>query len=299
MTTDAVTSQSAARIHEQGYRRYEGTRLPPNRAIRAVFVHTLRFILGFKRKARAKIVPVGVIALATLPAVMFSAALMILPDFAQRVAEEILPGPEIYVGGTIFLTFIAAAMAGPAALCGDRLHGSLALYLASPLTRRTYLLGKALAVFAFLAAVTVIPSVVYVLGIALAGVQDQSIVGVGVDVFQVVLAGFVIALGYCALSMAAASLTDRQGAASGLVVGFAMVTGIVGGVLVLGMGLPDVFRILDFNSAMTSAAIHVHGAGEDAEVLLGAAASVGAAAVWILGLAAFVVWRYERLQVTR
>ncbi|MFT5222882.1 MAG: ABC-2 type transport system permease protein [Glaciecola sp.] len=299
MTTDAVTGETTARIHEQGYRRYDGTRLPPNSAIRAVFVHTLRFILGIKRKARAKIVPFGVIAVATLPALMFSAALMILPDFARDVAQEILPGPEIYVGGTIFLTFIAAAMAGPAALCGDRLHGSLALYLASPLTRRTYLLGKGLAVFTFLAAVTVLPSVVYVLGIALAGVQDQSIAAVGLDVVKVLVAGVVLALGYSALSMAAASLTDRQGAASGLVVGFAMVTGIVGGVLVLGMGLPNVFRILDFNSTMTSAAIHVHSAGEEADVLIGASASVFGAVAWIVGLTALVIWRYERLQVTR
>ncbi len=297
MSADQLPGRGA-RVHEQGYRRYEGARLGHRHAMRTVFVHTIRHIMGFKRRARAKVLPTGLIALAVLPAIGFTAALLILPDFAAQLAEEVLPGPEDYVGGIAFLTYLGAALAGPAALCGDRLHGSLTLYLASPLTRRTYLLGKAAAVVAFLATITVLPSLVYVLGLALAGVQDTTLVGVLVDVAQVLAAGTVIALGYAALSMAAASITDRAGAAAGLIVGFSIVVGIVGGILIEELDvLPRAFGVINVNLALTDAATHLHAKGTTT-VLRAVPAWLGAGA-WIAGLGWFVTRRYERLQVTR
>lgn len=297
MGLDGAGQGQAARIHEQGYRRYEGDRLGSRNAVRAVFLHTLRFILGFKRRFRAKVIPAGILALAILPAVGFSAMLMILPNFATAMAQEILPGPEAFLGGTIFLVFIASAIAGPAALCGDRLHGSLAIYLASPLTRRTYLLGKGLAVFAFMLTVTLLPSLLYVLGVALSGVQTQSAVSIGTDVLQVVVAGTLAALAYSALSMAAAALTDRQGAAAGMVVGFSMVSTIISGVLVEGLGMPEAVGLLNLNYAVVNAVLHLHVQG--GESFLGMTASLLGSLGWIAALTGLVVLRYDRLQVTR
>ncbi len=287
-----------ARIHQQGYRRYDGLRRGPDSAMRAVAVHTLRFILGYRRRARSKVVPIGILVVAVLPALGFTAALLAIPAFAREVASEILPGPEAYLGGTIFLTYIAAAVAGPAALCGDRVHGTLALYLASPLTRDTYLVGKAMAVMGYLGAMTIIPSLVYVLGTSLSAASDLGATAIATDVLQVLVAGTMMAVSYGALGLAAAAIADRQGAASALVVGFVMISGIVVSIIVEGFGLPEFLGALDVNRAFLALVIHVHGQG-DADMPFNVAGSIGAWAAWVVGLLALVRWRYARLQVTR
>ncbi len=288
----------AARIHEQGYRRYAGIRRGPNAAMRAVADHTLRFILGYRRKARAKVIPFGVLVVALLPALGFTAALLAIPAFAREFATELLPGPEAYLGGTIFLTYVAAAIAGPAALCGDRAHGTLALYLASPLTRDTYLVGKAIAVMGYLWALTTVPSLVYVLGTSLSAASTLSSADVATDVLQVLTAGTLMAVAYGALSMAAAAIADRQGAAGALVVGFVMVSGIVVGGIVEGFHLPEAFGMLDVNQAFLAVVIHVHGQGGPGAPF-GVLPSAIAWLAWVGGLLALVRFRYHRLQVTR
>lgn len=288
---------STARIHEQGYRRYRGLRRAPDHAVWALAVHTLRFILGHRRRFRSKVLPIGIAVVAALPALGFTAALLALPAFARDVAAEVLPGPEIYLGGTILLTYLGAAVAGPAALCSDRSHGVLALYLASPLTRDRYLVGKFAAVVVYLSLVTAVPSLIYVFGTALSSASTLGASEVVVDAVQVMAAGSLMAVAYGLLGLAAASLADRQGAASALVIGVATVSAIVVSVIVNGFGLPDVFATLDFNRAFASVVLHIHGAG-DSEVL-GVAQSIAGTVGWIVGLAAMIRWRYQRLQVTR
>lgn len=294
MSDGAATT---ARIHEQGYRRYRGSRRAPNHAVWALTVHTLRFILGHRRRFRSKVLPIGIAVVAALPALGFVAALLALPAFAQDVAAEVLPGPQIYLGGTILLTYLGAAVAGPAALCSDRSHGVLALYLASPLTRDRYLLAKAAAVIIYLSSITILPSLIYVLGSALSSASTLGAGEVAVDALQVIAAGSVMAVAYGLLGMAAASLADRQGAASALVIGVATISAIVIGVIVNGFGLPEVIGTLDINRAFVSVALHIHGAG-DPETLSVPAAIVGTLG-WTGGMAAMIRWRYHSLQVTR
>src|SRR4051794_33876689 len=55
-------------IHDIGYRHYDGPRLGAAYIRRSLFVDTLRGCYGLGRSARSKIVPLGLLALMTLPA---------------------------------------------------------------------------------------------------------------------------------------------------------------------------------------------------------------------------------------
>ena len=64
-------SVSDARIHDQGYRRYDGPRLGTRHAVRSLARHTFQRILGLRRPARYKILPFLSVIIAYLPAAVF------------------------------------------------------------------------------------------------------------------------------------------------------------------------------------------------------------------------------------
>src|SRR5690606_214460 len=61
---------SDARIVDRGYRHYDGPRLGEAAILRSLAVHSLRRVLGLRRPARAKALPVLVIVIAFFPAVI-------------------------------------------------------------------------------------------------------------------------------------------------------------------------------------------------------------------------------------
>lgn len=286
---------STARIHERGYRRYDGERRGVAAAMGTTVRHTLRYVLGLRRRARSKVVPWGIAALAYLPAIGFVAVTLFLPRVLLGLAEEVLPPPGAYLVGITLLVYLAAALAGPAALCDDRRHGTIALYLASPLDRNTYLAAKALAVVVFLSLVTVVPPLLYVLGTVLSGMGPDGPVAVLIDVGRAVAAGLAWALLYGSLSLAVASFTDRQVVASAGVVLYAMISGSVVGAVIFGLGAPRWLSLLDVNRV----AFNVLDAFFDEPLEVRHAAAFGALVVWVAVFGGIAWWRYHRLEVSR
>lgn len=290
-------TSGAARIHERGYRRYDGPRGGVGGAVRSTVVHTLRYILGLRRRARSKVIPWGIAALSYLPAIGFVALVVLVPTALRGLVQEQLPGPESYLGGIVLLIYLAAALAGPAALCGDRRSGGLALYLASPLDRRTYLAAKATAVAIFLLLVTVVPPLIYVLGTVLAGAGPEGPAAVATDVAQAVGAGVALTALFGSLSMAAASLTDRQTAAGGIVVFYVLVSAAVVSSIVFSLDAPRALLLLDVSQVAFQSVAVLNGAdtGGLGPTWLVPVALLG----WTAALGGAVVWRYDRLEVTR
>lgn len=288
---------SSVRLHEQGYRRYEGARHGVGGAMASTVRHTVRYTLGLRRRARSKLLPWGVIAVSYLPAIGFVAATLLLPVTLRRVVGQVLPGPEAYLGGIIFLVYLAAAIAGPAALCRDRRSGALALYLASPLSRDTYLAAKAAAAVGFVAAVTVVPPLIYVLGTVIVGAGPDGVVAVVRTVAQAIGSGLALALLFGALSLAAASLSDRTGAAAGTIVVYLVISGAVVGTTVFALDAPDALVLLDVNQVAARTVAGFYGEGQDGAVPTWAV--FASLAAWIGAFGGFARWRYRRLAVTR
>ena len=144
-----------ARIHDSGYRPYDGERFGVSSAMASLFVHALQRVLGLKRRMGNKILPVVTIALAYIPAIVFIGLAACLTE--DLIREQILPDYFEYYGFVTLAILLFAAFVAPEVLCTDRRTGMLSLYLASPLTRDTYLLAKASSVLAVLWTVTLGP----------------------------------------------------------------------------------------------------------------------------------------------
>lgn len=288
---------STVRLHEQGYRRYDGPRNGVGGAVASTVLHTLRYTLGLRRRMRHKLLPWGIIAVSYLPAIGFVAVTILLPDTLRRMAGEVLPGPQAYLGGIIFLVYLAAAIAGPAALCRDRRSGALALYLASPLSRDTYLASKAVAAIGFLAAVTVVPPLIYVLGTVIVGSGPDGPVAVARTVAQAIGSGAAMAALFGALSLAAASLSDRTGAAAGTIILYLVLSGALVGTSVFALDAPALLLLLDVNQVATDVVSRFYGEAQNDAIPSWAV--FGALLAWVGALGAFARWRYQRLAVTR
>ena len=72
-----------------------------------------------------------------MPALVFIGVAALVDD--ERVRRNVIPTYGEYYGFIVSALIVFAAFVAPEALCPDRRTGLLGLYLASPLTRTSYL----------------------------------------------------------------------------------------------------------------------------------------------------------------
>ncbi len=221
---------TAAEIFDRGYRRFEGRRSGVVGAMRSLAWHTTRSILGLGRKARHKVFPVVVIIIAFLPAIIFIGVAALFP--VDMFADELRPEYWELAQTSWFAILLFCAMVVPEALVRDRRDGMLALYLSTPLTRATYLIGKVISVMGTLALVTAGPALLLLLGVTFEGVGPDGPLQWAKTAGQIVLGGAGMAAVFASVSLAAASLTDRRAFASVAVVlvlfgSLAVVSGLI------------------------------------------------------------------------
>jgi ABC-2 type transport system permease protein len=288
---------SDARILEQGYRRYEGPRRGTAGAVRSLAAASVLRALGLRRTFWAKVFPLLSAGIAYLPAAVFVGVAALLPE---RLVDDtdLLPTYPDYYGFITAAIVVFVALVGPEVLCPDRRNGMLGLYLASPLTRSTYLLAKVLAVVPVLALVTLGPPLLLLVGLTFADAgPDGPLDFLGVLV-RVVAGGFAISTAYTALSLAAASLTDRRALASAGVILVLLVSSVTTAILVDELDA-DV-RLLLLNLFFIPFELVQRIYGEvGGEPRLTTLQLVFANVAWTLVSAAVVSWRYRRLTVTR
>ena len=288
-----------ARILERGYRRYTGPRQGQAHAVRSVIAHTLRRILGLRRPTRSKVLPVLSIVFAYLPATVFVGIIALFGRFGGREqAREIIPEYSEYYGFIISAIILFVAFVAPEALCPDRRSRVLSLYLASPLTRMTYLLAKASAVAIVIMGVTVGPPLLLLIGLMMQSAGPDGPLEVIKVVIRILESGVFLALLYTSISMAIASLTDRRAVAAAATLFVLVGSAIVSETLIEGLGASLNLRALNLSGGPLELVVKIY--GEEA-VEVGADTWVMAAsfAAWIVGAAAVAIVRYRKLQVTR
>jgi ABC-2 type transport system permease protein len=295
MTDVTSSARGGAKIFDRGYRRYEGERRGVRGAFFTLYLATLQRVLGLRRGAKAKILPVIVIAISYLPAIVFVGIAALFP---KRLSEG-LPGYHEYYGTVIFAILLFAAFVAPEALCPDRRYRILGVYLASPLSRLSYVLAKLLAVFTVMCAVTIGP----VLLLALA----RSLLDRGVPMsefplllLRIFIAGVGVALFYSLLSLAVSSLTDRKGFASAGFILMTIVSQAVGGVLgfaQIGSNGPRPAVLISTLITPNVFAEQVYGKHRIAR--FGFAPVAAMMLLFIVGSFVLLVSRYRKLEVTR
>lgn len=296
--SDALLGRDA-RILERGYRRYPGEREGEGHAVRSVIAYTLRRVLGLRRPARSKILPLMAIVFAYLPAIVFVGVVALLGRFgARQQVRQIVPQYHDYYRFIISAIVLFVAFAAPEALCPDRRSRVLSLYLASPLTRMTYLVAKAAAVGVILAAVTVGPPLLLLLGLVTQSAGPDGPVALVTVVVRILGSGLLLAALFTALSMGIASLTDRRAVAAAATVFVIIGSGTLAGTLLSAVHAPHDVVVLSLTESAIELVRRIYGQRGSVPQVDTLVLAAGNAA-WTLGLGAIAVLRYQRLQVTR
>ena len=202
---------STTQIYDRGYRRYEGIRTGRPGAFRSLVIYSLRSALGLGRSARHKLFPAAVIVFAFIPATVFVGVAALIPD---EVVNDFLPSYAEYYGFVVADIFLFAGFVAPALLCTDRRTGMLGVYLTSPLSRTSYVVGKAVSTLLMLLIVTLGPPFLFLVAQTL---QDSGPVGFvnWLEVAgQIIISSMVVGSTYSAIALVASSLAERRAVAS-------------------------------------------------------------------------------------
>ena len=138
-------------IHDQGYRRYAGTRMPRGRTWAVITIAGLRTFLA-KRQF------LGLLLLSWLPFVVRAVQIYAAANFPQmafiaptaETFRQFLDQQDVFV-------FFVTVYVGAGLIANDRRGNAIQIYLSKPLTRAEYVFGKMAILMTFLLAVTWLP----------------------------------------------------------------------------------------------------------------------------------------------
>jgi len=298
----AARESSTARILDRGYRRYDGPRRGRRGAMRSLGIQTMQRSLGIRRSFWSKIFPLLSIAAAYIPAIVFIGMTALFKDkITNSLIDNYLPSYGEYYGFVWAAVLIFVAFVAPEVLCTDRRNGMIGLYLASPLSRDTYLVGKALAVGACLSLVTVGPSLIYLLGLTLNSRGPDGFGGFLTALGQTLLAGFAVAALYVMLSFAVAATTTRRAAASAAIILILLASSLFAETLVTVAGFDSRLLLLDIFFLPFEVVFRIFGEGHVlvAYAELSTPTVLAGYLAWTISFAWFVRHRYQRVAVTR
>jgi ABC-2 type transport system permease protein len=289
-----VPDGPAARIVDRGYRRYDGPRLGPAGAQRSLIRHTAQRVLGLRRPARAKVLPVLAAVIAYVPAIVFIglAALLEIDEF-----RDAIPTYAEYYGFVVSAIIVFVAFVAPEALCPDRRTGLFGLYLAAPLTRNRYVAAKAIAVSGLLAISTIGPPLLLLVANIIQGLGPDGPADIVVLLFRILVAGIVVTAVFSAVSLGISSLTDRRAFAAAGVILVLLVTGVVANALV-DAEAPAWLLALSLADAPFELVYRIFGERGNLPEVDTVSLAAGQAGWFLLG--SFVLWfRHQRFVVTR
>jgi ABC-2 type transport system permease protein len=144
-------------IHDQGYRRYLGTRVARGRTWAVITKAGIRTMLE-KRAFLA------LLLLAWLPFVVRTVQIYAAANFPQMafIAPTVDTFRQFLDQQDVFVFFVTVYV-GAGLIANDRRANALQIYLSKPLTRAEYVFGKLAILMAFLLMVTWLPAIVLLL----------------------------------------------------------------------------------------------------------------------------------------
>lgn len=216
MSDDAI-------IVDRGYRTWDGERGGIGTIRWAITVDALRRAFGLGRRARAKIFPWAMLALASLIALvvtgLYVAAGVVAGGLPPELLAELPSHAELFGWySAIALVFVAAV--GPGMLIPERRDGTLGLVLSRPLTVNDYLLAKALAYVLVVGSIQVVPQLVLWIGRAAVATDALAYVSeAGPVLWQVPVVAAATLLAQGTIMIVAATWINRPGIAAAAFLG--------------------------------------------------------------------------------
>ncbi|NNE74191.1 MAG: ABC transporter permease [Acidimicrobiales bacterium] len=288
-----------AQINDLGYRAFEGQRAGVGWAMWSLGVHAARRVFGLKRQARHKVIPVIALLIAFVPALIFVGLAIIIP--ADVIEDALLPTYAEYFGQIGFAVLFFASIVAPDVLTGDRRSGMLALYLASPLDRTTYVIAKAASVVVVLLSMTMLPQLFLLLANTIAG-TGPSFGEFFKLLVQIIGSGIMTGVFFAGLSLAIATLTPRRSFATGAILMTLLISTVAVQAIVESTDSWTGLGLLNFGSLPFAASTRLFGedggGGAGLNDLSDPLVILATMAFGLAGLA-FTWWRYQTIEVDR
>ncbi|WP_129841418.1 ABC transporter permease subunit [Streptomyces sp. RFCAC02] len=199
-----TTPREAApdRIHNIGYRRYDGARLGAGYARFSLFTHSLRGSYGLGRSGKSKVLPFGLFGVMAIPAVVMVAVA------STTGMDELMMDYRSYGLTMQPVLGLYVALAAPQMVSLDLRFKTMPLYFARPIARADYVLAKYAALSASLFLFVGVPITVAYAGGLLAelGFADQT-----TAYLRGLVVTAVLAVLHAGIGLLVASLTPRRG----------------------------------------------------------------------------------------
>lgn len=203
-------------VYDLGYTPHDGPRLGRGAAVRATIADGLRRVLGLRRKARKKVLPWSLLAVASIPAIVFVGLAFFLNEFSPDGESPFGSHAEYFnLAGTMVMIF--AALAGPELLIPDRVEGVLAVYSSRPMRASDYLLARGAALAGVVGFFLLAPQLLMYVGFAALDTDGffSAVVGNADDLVQIVATTAVYVVAYGAPALLVAVFARRSAPASG------------------------------------------------------------------------------------
>lgn len=289
-------------IYDLGYRGYHGPRLGRWNAVASLVRQSFRQSWGIGRTGRAKLVPFGLAAIATVPAVVALGVAALARQFAGGdVIEAASPVRyETYYPLIANVVFLFAAAQAPELLARDMRHRVLALYFSRAIRREDYALAKLAALGLAMLLLVLFPQALIFAGRALLAADIPASVADDLPRLPAIVGQALLTAAMLgALGLAIASFTPRRAFSTAAIFAVVLVP------LVAVAAIGDLAQDLAGLASLASPADILEGAndffyGQSRAGPTGAdlpsLAYVVAAAVIAAGASAVLVWRYRRIE---
>jgi len=204
-----MTDQTGA-VYDLGYEPFEGERRGRSGARKAVYFDGIRRVLGLRRKARRKIMPWGLLGIATVPTIVAVGVSFMIPAGSADAIDLAGQNSEFFLlGGTITMLF--TALAAPELLVPDRKEGVLSMLSSRPLTAADYLGSRFAGLVTVVGAFMIMPQLVLYFGQAASDPDGffQGLVNAADTLPKIVAVAGVYAIAYVPLGCTT-RLRDRK-----------------------------------------------------------------------------------------
>ncbi|MFE7775618.1 ABC transporter permease [Streptomyces sp. NPDC057445] len=201
-TRAGTTGNETTRIHNIGYRNYEGARLGRAYARRSLYAQSLRGAYGLGRSAKSKVLPMILFAVMCVPA-----AIIVAVAVATKMKDLPLDYTRYAIVTQAIIGLFLAAQA-PQSVSRDLRFKTVPLYFSRPIERIDYVLAKYGAMASALFALTAAPLLILYVGSLLAKMDfsDQT-KGFAQGLVSVAL----LSLLFGGIGLVMAALTPRRG----------------------------------------------------------------------------------------
>jgi ABC-2 type transport system permease protein len=211
-------------IHDLGYRSYDGPRLGRAAIVRALAWHSFRSAFGFGRSAKAKVIPVLVLVVISLPAIVNA--------FSVAQGQPRIVGYDTYRADLRILAMLVfVAVQAPELVSRDLRSRVLPLYFSRPLRPVDYPAAKYLAFTGACLVMVELPLILLYLGTIVSLHGGSAIWAETRALIPGLLIGLMWAVVMAAIGLVLASLSGRRAFATGAIGIFFFLTFILATIL--------------------------------------------------------------------